>query len=360
MTRIETQGSAPSWLQNTWYQVAWSRELGRDTALTRTVLGRPLLMFRDATGAPKALLNRCPHRFAPLSAGTIAGGVVRCGYHGLAFEGSGRCVDNPHGPITSAMRARAYPVLERHAALWVWFGTGEPEGGLLPDLSFIDETPETARITGYLPTRADYQLVVDNIMDLSHADYLHPNSLGGMMTGARTSIKEDGGTVTVEWLAENCTPPPAFHSMVRPPAKADIWTEVAWHAPGLMILSTWAKEAGKARDPANLALTLHNVTPADERSSHYFFCSTRKFNVADAEFNALLGQIITRAFEEEDKPMLEKQQANMAAADFWSLQPVLLNIDSAAVRVRRMLARLIDTERTSEAATAVRGAAREL
>jgi len=71
--------------------------------------------------------------------------------------------------------------------------------------------------------------------------------------------------------------------------------------------------------------------------------------------NAMLGQIITRAFEEEDKPMLEKQQVNMAAAGLWSLQPVLLNIDSAAVRARRILARLIDTERASEDATSVRG-----
>ena len=208
---------------------------------------------------------------------------------------------------------------------------------------------DTARITGYLPTRADYQLVVDNIMDLSHADYLHPASLGGMMTNARTKIDERDDSLTVEWLAEDCNPPAAFHSMVPPPARADIWVGVTWRAPAVMVLTTWAKQAGAVRDERNIAVTLHNATPADVGSSHYFFCSTRRFNVNDAVFSAALGQVITSAFEQEDKRMLERQQNNMGGADFWSLNPMLLSIDSAAVRVRRKLARLIEGERTAAA-----------
>ena len=345
-----------TWLENTWYQVAWCPEVGDDRFVERKILGLPLLLIRDATGAAKALLNRCPHRFAPLSAGRISNGIVRCGYHGLAFDGTGRCVDNPHGAVTSALRVQSFPTIERHGAVWAWLGPSDADDSLIPDLSFIDEAPDTARITGYLPTRADYQLITDNILDLSHADYLHPTSLGGMMTGARTSIREEGGAVTVEWLAESCVAPPAFHSMVPPPAKADIWTAVTWRAPALMVLSTWAKEAGKDRNPDHLAMTLHNVTPADEESSHYFFCAVRKFNVDDAAFNAMLGQIITRAFVEEDKPMLEKQQANMLGADFWSLKPVLLNIDNAAVRVRRILTRRVDAQRAPNSAPAVHDA----
>jgi len=343
---VEQQTASP-WLRNAWYQVAWGAELDRDCALARTVLGRPLVLFRDSQGAPRALLDRCPHRFAPLSAGRVAGGIVRCSYHGLAFDGTGQCVDNPHGPIVSALRVTAFPALERHGALWVWMGAGDADASALPDLSFIDTTPETARCTGYLPTRANYQLVVDNIMDLSHADYLHPSSLGGMMTGARTSIKEEGDALTIEWLAEDCVPPPAFHTMVRPPARADIWTEVTWHAPSLMVLSTWAKEAGAARDPRNFAVTLHNVTPADVGSCHYFFCSTRRFKVDDAQFNAALAQILAGAFEEEDKRMLERQQLSIGDAEFLSLGPALLNIDAASVRVRRKLAKLVDGERAA-------------
>jgi len=349
MTTESSSEKAP-WLQNCWYQAAWSNELGIDGFVERTILDRPLLLFRDARGAPKAILNRCPHRFAPLSAGSIKGGVVRCGYHGLAFDGSGRCVDNPHGAITSALCVTTFPVAERHQVLWVWMGSAAADPSGIPDLSFIDETPESARIYGYLPTAANYQLLTDNIMDLSHADYLHPSSLGGMMTGAKTSTKEENGAVTVNWLSENCVPPPAFRSMVPPPSKADIWTQVIWKAPAVMVLGTGATEAGTPRSLTNEGTTLHNMTPAGVTSSHYFFCSTRKFKVDDAQFNSILGELITTAFRTEDKPMLEKQQATMGTPDLFSLKPALLNIDAGAVRTRRILARMIEQESQVETA----------
>ena len=331
-------------MENCWYQAAWLHELATDGFVERKILDRPLLLFRDATGVSKAILNRCPHRFAPLSAGTIKDGIVRCGYHGLAFDGSGRCVDNPHGAVTSALCVPTFPVIERHQALWVWMGsgTGDPSG--IQNLSFIDEAPQTARIYGYLPTAANYQLLTDNIMDLSHADYLHPTSLGGMMTTAKTSTKEQNGEVTVEWLADDCVPAPAFYSMVPPPSRADIWTQVIWKAPAVMVLGTGATVAGTPRSPINEATTLHNITPASSTSSHYFFCSARKFKVHDAQFNSMLGELITNAFRTEDKPMLEKQQASMGTADLFSLKPALLKIDAGAVLARRILKRLIELE----------------
>jgi vanillate O-demethylase monooxygenase subunit len=332
------------WLEKSWYQAAWLHELSADEFVERRILDRPLLLFRDANGVSKAILNRCPHRFAPLSAGTIKDGIVRCGYHGLAFDGSGHCVDNPHGGITSALCVPTFPVVERHQALWVWMRGGAGDPSQIPNLSFIDESPETARIYGYLPTAANYELLTDNIMDLSHADYLHPTSLGGMMTTAKTSTKEQDGGVLVEWISNDCVPPPAFYSMVPPPSRAGIWTEVIWKAPAVMVLGTGATVAGTPRSSINEATTLHNITPASSMSSHYFFCSTRKFNVDDAKFTAMLGELISNAFRTEDKPMLEKQQANMGTEDLFSLKPALLKMDAGAVQARRILKRLIELE----------------
>jgi vanillate O-demethylase monooxygenase subunit len=59
----------------------------------------------------------------------------------------------------------------------------------------------------------------------------------------------------------------------------------------------------------------------------------------------MLCELITAAFRDEDKPMLEKQQANMGTADLWVLKPMLLSIDAAAARARRILERLIDAPR---------------
>jgi vanillate O-demethylase monooxygenase subunit len=73
-------------------------------------------------------------------------------------------------------------------------------------------------------------------------------------------------------------------------------------------------------------------------------CSTRRFLVDDEAFSAMLRATLTQAFENEDKPMLEKQQQRMGTDDLWALTPVLLGIDTAAVQARRMLDRLIANE----------------
>lgn len=333
------------YLKNCWYQAGWSEELTADAALPRTVAEVPLMFMRDDAGRPAALMDRCAHRFAPLSAGKVAGGRVTCGYHGLSFDASGRCVHNPHGAVTSAMRVASFPVVERHSALWIWLGAPElADAARVPDLSYIDTTPPGARICGYLPTRANYELLTDNILDLSHADYLHPASLGGMMTSARTTNHTEGDEVVVEWDAVDCNPPGAFQPLIPPPQKGDIWIQVRWRAPAVMTLATFAAPTGSPRTPQGTAMTLHNMTPESSNTTHYFYCSTRPYRTADLEFTQFLRGALEQAFANEDKPMLEKQQDRIGDQDFWSLSPVLLAVDAAAVRARRKLRQLIDLE----------------
>jgi vanillate O-demethylase monooxygenase subunit len=269
---------------------------------------------------------------------------VSCGYHGLGFNSKGECVHNPHGGITNAMRVRAFPVAERHKAVWVWFGNEPARPDDIPNLAFIDETPEKATISSYMRVAANYRLLTDNILDLSHADYLHPTSLGGMMTSAKTTVAALGEKIKVVWDAIDCVPPPAFRGMVPPPDRADIWTEVIWTAPAVMVLGTGATRTGMPRTPINEAYTLHCMTPESATSSHYFMCSTRRFLVDDEGFSIMLKGALAQAFNHEDKPMLEKQQQRMGTDDLWSLKPVLLGIDNAAVQARRMLDRLIAKE----------------
>jgi len=102
-------------LLNTWYVAGWASELGAATMLPRRLLDEPVVMFRDSGGRAHALHDRCPHRFSPLSRGQLIAenGTVQCGYHGLQFDGSGRCTLNPlgAGTIPSAAKVRAYPLV---------------------------------------------------------------------------------------------------------------------------------------------------------------------------------------------------------------------------------------------------------
>jgi vanillate O-demethylase monooxygenase subunit len=340
-----------SYLRNTWYVAAFSDELGAGQLLARTLLDEPLVFFRRPDGSVAALTDRCPHRFAPLSMGTLCdgGASVQCPYHGLRFDGQGTCVHNPHGEgvIPKAATVAAHVAVERHGLLWLWAGAAAAaDPALIPDLSDVTSAPEHASIRGYLPTACDYRLLADNILDLTHVDYLHPTSLGnGSVSRARAVVTELGPrSLRVAWWVSGERAPPSFDPHLREPGRpADQWTEATWTAPCLMRLDVGATLQGEPRDQGVRVAALHLATPEVPGRTHYWYWSARSFAISEAA-NAHIKPVIERAFIHEDKPMLEAQQRRLGGAEFWSLKPVLLPGDAGAVRARRKLDALIAAE----------------
>lgn len=334
-------------LRNRWYQFGFSHELGQ-APLARTIIDTPLVAFRAATGVT-ALHDMCPHRLAPLSTGRVDQGRIVCGYHGLAFDGAGRCAVNPHGQIMAALQVRSFPLVERHGGLWVWMGDAAlTDPALIPDLSFIDDTPETARIHFTIAIQASYRLVTDNLLDLSHADYLHPDTLGGVMTGVRPAVTDTDTGLAVEWENRNVVPPPRFRERVPASQRANAWTRAEWQAPAIMVIKTALTPTDRQRSREDEVWALHSMTPETARSTHYFVCGTRRDRTDDIDYSARLRAMLLHAFEREDKPMLEDQQKRIGTADPDSLRPTLLSIDAGAALARRKLNRLIAQEQAAD------------
>jgi len=335
-----------SYLRSAWYVAGFADELAPGAMLSRTLLDEPVVFFRDAGGAVKALADRCSHRFAPLSMGKLCDGVVQCPYHGMRFDGSGACVHNPHGDgaVPKASKVKAYAVVERDGLLWWWAGDAEgADATLIPDYSHITSAPADATVRGYMPTACHYELLVDNILDLTHADYLHAGGLGsGALTRCKSSVTDhDERSATVAWLSSGDRAPTAFDMHLRQQGQpTDQWTEVTWTAPSNMLLHVGATLQGESREQGVDTFNLHLATPESESRTHYWYWSSRNFAISP-EANAMIKPMIEHAFREQDKPMLEAQSRNMAGQPFWSLKPVLLPSDAGAVRVRRKLAALI-------------------
>jgi phenylpropionate dioxygenase-like ring-hydroxylating dioxygenase large terminal subunit len=344
-------------LQQIWYAAWWADELSADKLYARTIADEAILFWRDDNGEPRAILDRCPHRYAPLSRGKRVPGGIQCGYHGIAFDGAGRCIANPHGAIVSALCVRAFPVAERHKLIWIWMGTADhADPARIPDLRFADRAPSTAYSRGFLPTAAGHQLITDNILDLTHADYLHATTLGGgSVTRSKARIEErEDSTVFIEWLANNEVALPFFQSeMSDPNALTDMWTSVLWHPNGVMTLRFGATPAGRPRTEGIDTWSAHLVTPESARTTHYFYFNTREFRVDDVTYNERFAAGLRHAFTIEDKPMIEAQQRNLGDADLFDRKPVLLPTDSASTRARRVYSRILDAERA--ASTAVQG-----
>lgn len=174
-----------------WYAACRSRDLHRKPQ-ARTVIGVPLVLFRDAAGRAGALLDRCPHRNIPLSMGRIAAsGNLECGYHGWQFDGEGRCrlVPGLQGSENGEARGRrvaAHATRERDGFVWVW---GEPdvEPACEPPAFAAAPGPGYATIVRVLDFPGTLHATAENALDVPHTAFLHRGLFRG--SGERNEIR---------------------------------------------------------------------------------------------------------------------------------------------------------------------------
>lgn len=332
-----------AFVRNLWYMAAWDHEVTDGGMLSRVLLGKKWLIYRLADGSYTMLEDRCPHRFVPLSMGRLEGDVVHCAYHGLGFDRTGACVHNPFPTDPPAhVKARTIPIVARHHGLWFWPGDPELAGpAAIPDFAFVER--EGMR-RSHLRIAGNYELVTDNLMDLTHAEFIHRESFGinGSIFAGRQTVRQDGAqAIWNNWDMENVVPPGWSMSMLEPGTRVDQWLHMRWNAPASMALTVGLARAGTGREDMVVPLMVnpHIVTPETETSSHYFY------DHADTdEAEALARQV----FVEEDEPMIAAAQAAMGEDDFWEARPAILATDAAAIRARRRLMQLRKREAGAE------------
>ncbi|MDH7798265.1 MULTISPECIES: aromatic ring-hydroxylating dioxygenase subunit alpha [unclassified Beijerinckia] len=288
-------------LRNCWYMFAWAKEFDAAPSITRVIADEPIVVALAAEGA-----------------------------------GNGRSNAAGHRPIA---------VTVKHRIVWIWLGdAAEANVSAVPDFSCFDNVNDAGFHGGHLPTAAHYELLTDNILDLSHADFLHPDTLGGgAMTRSAPRLERDGSMISVTWDAPNDVALPIFdRRLPKPGQPAHVRLQVRWLPPAVMLLRAQVAPAGEPLENWFESNSAHIMTPESEFSTHYFYGAVRNYEQDNAEFTAKQAAVIRHAFTTEDKPMIEAQQRNMGTSDFWSLKPVLLSIDVGAVQARRALARLIE------------------
>ena len=346
-----------TYLHNAWYAAAFADEVA-EKPLGRKLLDRDVALFRDADGTVHALEDRCPHRFAPLSEGKIKGDSIECPYHGLQFNGGGECVRNPHmkgtGPLRAA-RVATWPVMEKYGILWIWPGDpAKADAEQVPAIAFLEQPERFAIVKGLLHVRGNYELVVDNLLDLSHASYIHPQFGGSAYTPdellAATTQKlerRDRSIINHRMRSGLAAPEPSqklFGYDRDTPCHTR--SSMAWHPPALLDFDagTWAM--GTPEEDGALIPQLHFITPETEFTSHYFYVNGRNRRHGEPEVDAAMLALFDLAFAQQDEPMIEMVQRRMGhSSDIFALDPILLATDAAPVAARRILARLIAEER---------------
>ncbi len=353
-----TRETIQPFIRNAWYIAAWSEELD-DGLLARTIMNEPIVLYRDADGTPGGLEDRCCHRGAPLTHGTIVEAGLECGYHGLTFDTKGNCVRIPgQKNIPPQARVRNYPVVERDQILWIWMGDpARADETLIVDYPYHNQPGEWPHRKAMFPIKANYMLMIDNLMDLTHLGYVHRQTIGGNpgqhVAADMDTRQTDRGAYFIRWMLDH-DPPPTYRKGGKFDGKVDRWQEFEYVGPSIVLQWSGALDVGKgAREDRNKTgfhlRLLHGATPETETSFHYFWSSANGYRQDDPQATQEMYDEIYPTFI-EDKEIMEAQQTRVNLDPERAL--VGIHADSALSLARLSLAKLIEEDRNIMAVAA--------
>lgn len=329
--------TAKPFLMNQWYVAARKSEVSR-SPLGRTICGVPMVFYRRGDGSAAALDDRCPHRKYPLSKGRLIGDDIECAYHGLRFGGGGACTLIPaQTDIPRGFGTRAFPAAEKSALVYVW--PGDPalaDAALIPDFPENDSA-EWKPMSDYLHIEANWQLIVDNLLDLTHLTFVHKTSLAspGIQENPLT-VTVDGDIVRAKREMRGVPAAPIFRLLRDFDGNTDRSQNITFTMPNHIHIRSEAAAAGVEGDPDRVRLAiLNHLTPETERTTHYFWSIAHRAGAGGPGISERVHSMNKMAFD-EDVGILREQQKML---DTDSTPMVNLAADKALNEARRIIRR---------------------
>jgi phenylpropionate dioxygenase-like ring-hydroxylating dioxygenase large terminal subunit len=333
--------------RNGWYVAAFRDEIG-EKLLGRWILNQPVVLYRKADGTAVAVQGRCPHRHFPLAESRRVGDAIQCGYHGMTFGADGQCVRIPSQPtIPGVYSIRSYPLVER--GLWAWIWPGDParaDESLLPTLEEIglSRGPDFhARPFYYHHVPGRYQLLNDNLLDLTHLGYLHASTIGTDDDAATPEVRDlDARRLSSRRHMHDTPPAPLITRRFGVTDNVDRLSGMDFFFPGFHagISETRLRsgEPGQGRVVVS-SRVWHAVTPAQRTTTNYFFAMGSKDREGIESLVELLRPVIA-----EDAFATEQIEKMVSTLGDELPTELLLKSDTTAFQGRRVLQALMTAE----------------
>ena len=333
--------------RNGWYVAAFARDVGREL-VSRTILNEPVVLYRTGNGDAVAVGGRCPHRHFPLGKSCLKGDSIVCAYHGIAFGSDGQCIDIPSQDfIPRSYRIPTYPLVEHGMWLWIWPGDPDKaDPALLPDLEEIGYAGHgsTPVPLFFREVSCRYQLLNDNLLDLTHLAFLHGSSIG-VLENASTPVEmtQEDRVVRGRRYIRGAPATPVVAARHVDVGLVDQVVGMDFYLPGFHAgigdHYRSARDAERPGEPLQRSRVFHAVTPATLHTCYYWFGMVSLGDQIDADrARASLDPVIDEdVFASEE---IEKMLQLVGGEP----RELMLRSDALAVAGRRMLQTMMNAE----------------
>ena len=294
-----------------------------------------------------AFADRCPHRSARLSLGTVETGTagapaaVRCAYHGWRFGADGGCVAIPSAPglpVPERARTPSHEVVVAYGLVWVRLEPGWPT--VVPACPGWNEAG-TRMVAGepyQLATSAERR--VENLVDLSHFAWVHDGSLGKRERPVPPipELRRVAGELRFDY-----DPPPL--EIETDPTAMTGWSAYRMGMPFTVDIAFGAP-SGAAAVASQLWFTVTPTTSTTCRT-FWFVGRTSDLHGDDEPYMRFQQQIL-----DEDRPIVESSDpAEIDLSGGVGDQESSVRTDRVSIQYRRWLRELIACRTPAELAT---------
>jgi len=340
------------YVKNAWYVAGWSSEFA-DALCKVTILEENIVMFRASNGEVIAMEDRCPHRLLPLSKGKRIGDTIQCGYHGMTFDCSGKCVRIPgQDNVPKSAYVETYPIHERHNIVWIWMGEKE-----LANTDDIFDLPEFtdpkwhAHQGEALHLESNYLNVAENLVDPAHVSFVHPTTLGNASSENVPVHVSTKGKAIVAWRwIRDSEPIGFFQNFGGFTGNVDRWHYYYLHLPCTAVIDFGSADTKlnlpeDERDKGVRIFALHFMTPVRSDYTIDRWMHLRNTAIGDDEASKKMDAMFKVAFA-EDKEILEAVQQEENRPQ--KRRPIRIAIDKGPNVYRKRIRDLVEAERTQD------------
>lgn len=189
-------------IPNQWYAILESKEIKNGKIIGVTRMGEKLAAWRTLKGELTVMADKCPHRGASLSLGTVNQDCLQCPFHGFEYDSRGNCSSVPangkNAEPPKALHVTSYPVREEHGFVYIWWGKPRDEYPPVPWFESIPDSMVYATIKDHWKNH--YARAIENQLDVVHLPFIHHNTIG---RGHRTLVNGPIAIREKHWPGDN-------------------------------------------------------------------------------------------------------------------------------------------------------------